>query len=560
VECNRKTDKTEVFADDGNVFTIASRECLFNLNEVLLVFGGISGLKVNNNKTAIMFINAPDEAVLAADELGFHITNEVTMLGMKIDSDLTCLTTVHEKTIQKMRNISTFWTRFSLSLAGRLNIVKTFLLAQIGYIGCFITPTERSLQEMRNVIGNFIKQGSTVALDRVFLPIANGGLGIPDPSIYCVALQSAMVKLAVQSIRDNWRYDLTILSFGNTLNASPMLISPQINPVLHGLATSWGTFKTYFWKEDSNYKKSWVLYNTMFRAEPNSALPLEIRSLPDNDYENLAAAMRLRYCDLIERGHIRPIDAIPCRLNGNSYLRLMSACLRYRRRADADAALGIENFVHRFAKGSKPFRKVIERNKAEIPIHETRQFKSFLRTSGLQDNQHRNFIVEGWKLIGINGLPNNLREFTFNFFNNTLPTNTRTSHYVPEQSRGCVICRARRMDPLPDESFEHLFFTCDFSKEIFNRLGRTYLNTNREIDARDWVTEIGGIDSPAIVIKMVAFMLIWRCKEVKKGPSFNSFNNEFIEIVSTIFKTNKKLNHAKNNSAYPICRNFRHGP
>ncbi len=49
------------------------------------------------------------------------------------------------------------------------------LLSQIGYIGCFITPTDNQIEVMQNLIDGFVTQRMVIAADRLYLKPANGG-------------------------------------------------------------------------------------------------------------------------------------------------------------------------------------------------------------------------------------------------------------------------------------------------------------------------------------------------------------------------------------------------
>ncbi len=53
-ESNRETDKAEGFADDTSVATIFSYPNLQNLKNILEDFAGISGLRCNLDKTAVL--------------------------------------------------------------------------------------------------------------------------------------------------------------------------------------------------------------------------------------------------------------------------------------------------------------------------------------------------------------------------------------------------------------------------------------------------------------------------------------------------------------------------
>jgi hypothetical protein len=66
-----------------------------------------------------------------------------------------------------------------------------------------------------------------------------------------------------------------------------------------------------------------------------------------------------------------------------------------------------------------------------------------------------------WNKTGLN---NRVRTFIFKFYNNLLGLNTRLSHFVIDQSRNCAFCTCTA-DPVPDETFLHLFFDCPVTRK-----------------------------------------------------------------------------------------------
>jgi hypothetical protein len=75
------------------------------------------------------------------NDINLAFTNSIKLLGVDIDNKLQFLNVIHDKTIEKINNTVRFWSRFYLSLPGRINIVKTMCLSQISYVGCIITPS-----------------------------------------------------------------------------------------------------------------------------------------------------------------------------------------------------------------------------------------------------------------------------------------------------------------------------------------------------------------------------------------------------------------------------------
>jgi hypothetical protein len=113
-----------------------------------------------------------------ADDTSVIMKNDrdsITLLGMEIDNELKCLNTCHAKTLDKTIKILTFWTRFYLSLQGRINIVKTLVLSQLSYLGRIILPDADTYNELVSRIEKFVKGKLNIGKDRLHLPVERGG-------------------------------------------------------------------------------------------------------------------------------------------------------------------------------------------------------------------------------------------------------------------------------------------------------------------------------------------------------------------------------------------------
>jgi hypothetical protein len=72
------------------------------------------------------------------------------------------------------------------------------------------------------------------------------------------------------------------------------------------------------------------------------------------------------------------------------------------------------------------------------------------------------------------GITNRVKVFLFKFFNNILGINTRLSHFVPNQTRGCTFCSINGTNPVPDETFAHIFFDCPTVRNWHDRFLSEY--------------------------------------------------------------------------------------
>jgi hypothetical protein len=179
-ESNRETDINESLADDNTVLTIINRNSLLTIKNVLTDFAHFNGLPVHCNfdKTSILPVFQPNEDELQwISEAGFAVTNNLKLLGVEITSDPDSLSSNFNKIIGKIENLINFWSRFRLSLPGRIAISKTFLVSQINYVGCIFAPTDEQLDHMQRIINTFIKKNLNISDNRICLSTDKGGLG-----------------------------------------------------------------------------------------------------------------------------------------------------------------------------------------------------------------------------------------------------------------------------------------------------------------------------------------------------------------------------------------------
>ena len=226
-----KTDKVESFADNKTVTFQATPLGLRSVVEILEQFANISGLRCNTDKSFIMYVvsNNPPPAYLS--DYDFEVADSITILGIQINKHLDNLSECHNATVQKIAKIINFWSRFYLSLPGRINIAKTLILSQISYLGCIITPTRETLQHITTQINNFIVGGLNIAKDRICRPTELGGLGMIDLEDFITAQQVTWFKRVYISTRDNWRVDLKKIGNRNVLTVGEVHIDPVLFPI-----------------------------------------------------------------------------------------------------------------------------------------------------------------------------------------------------------------------------------------------------------------------------------------------------------------------------------------
>jgi hypothetical protein len=164
-----------------------------------------------------------------------------------------------------------------------------------------------------------------------------------------------------------------------------------------------------------------------------------------------------------------------------SYMRLAEAWGPVKRKwgkkiNGTGTSTSLGTFFGRFKKGSKNFRKFLTANLSDVHILSLTVVKTFQRISNVVVNDAETFrtLHSIWDNKGLN---NQMREFSFKFFNNILGLNTRVSHYYNNRDRKCELCKRDKVNNPEDETFLHLFSRCKVAKTFKKGLvDRCFLN------------------------------------------------------------------------------------
>ena len=574
-ESNRETYNTDGFADDTTVLANTDYASLSSLKNILVRFGQLSGLKCNVEKTSIMPVG--NRNALGADvrNLGFQVVDKFTLLGLEITHDLQMLDKVHDITISKVRKVANFWSRFRLSLPGRLGIAKTLMLSQISYLGSILTPTSNQLKTLNDIVLGFVKGNLTISKERLTLAPEEGGVGMIDLTDFIIAQQSCWIKKAYFCSRDNWGYDLKILSNGNCFTVAKENIDPVYNPILFNIVSSFEKFQCAFLTTNDNYKWGLLLNNPLIKRGRFDNSKLNANFFAQNPPLDMRKVAKLTFRDVFRDGNMRSLWEIntdlDLGLNLITYMRLGQACLNFFNslkvgRNNNNSTISLWNFLKSFKKGSKQLRNILSLDrKGGIKICERRHVITFCRVTEINnpDPIFVKKINENWATYAY---PNKLREFIFKFNSNILGINTRVANFVQHVSRACTFCIRNNNLPAHEESFLHLFFFCPTTHNWLLKFELEYypelVFNNIEERKAFWFLHYRAsgdwnffLSSSLWIFKF----LIWENKLKKNLPSFNSMKIDFEIMVKNLLLVSgqAKIDIKKNN--YAICRSLGHG-
>ena len=547
----RNTCRVYAYADDGNILVRMDLSSLSRIKEILTNFGNISGLICNVEKTCLMQIGSQQPIEREIIELGFNIVDHMTILGMKIGGEQD----------QNFRDICgkvnkqvLFWSRFNLSLPGRICIAKSMMYSQINYLGCFLPLSIIEIQRLSIMIEDFVKGNLNISRKRLLQTTEEGGLGLFNLRDFLDAQRCSWVKRA-QNLDDNWKRCLYAGCYGNILNLRASNIDQRCAPILHEIALSYERFFACHTKWNENFKQALVFDNpaltTNLRTDEYANMEF-FGGLMDN---NAAAIYKLTLSDIFNGGYVNIDDfimntGIPInqrKLTGLRGVYDTAAIKLSKAPVEQMDNTTIFTFVNRFKRGSKCFRRVFRGKKSELIPNNIVRFAANTETIiGLDLSEKLN---ASWNF---GYLDNTLRTFIFRMHNNQLGYNHVIAHFADNIEPYCTFCLLTRNHAPARDTALHVFYSCPIVEPL-NESFFSWVLGEPNIPRRSEV--FGYFKMPNIENNTILFIVtkilqkyIWDCKLRKTLPN----QADVRLIVMDEFKILKKVSQ-KFNMMLELC-------
>lgn len=176
------------FADDLLLFCKGETASITAIMEGIRTFSRISGLQLNQSKCSIFFGNVTSNVIdLALQHTGFvEGTLPITYLGLPLISGKLSARKC-APLISKLCARIEIWTCRFLSIAGRLQLIKSVLFAIQGYWAMYLFLPKGVLKKIHCILAKFLWGGNStsnshhkVSWMECCTPMHEGGLGIRD--------------------------------------------------------------------------------------------------------------------------------------------------------------------------------------------------------------------------------------------------------------------------------------------------------------------------------------------------------------------------------------------
>ena len=551
-----KVDISSGFADDINNFleptAIALQECYNILNK----FSQTSNLKINANKTKIVFTGGIPtlDFITKANELGFSFSNDFTVLGLSLNKYLSNTDQMWDTILNKVCKIRNFWNLFHLTIPGRVNVIKTYFYSQLSYLGAIFTPPPKFLADFETCIISFLKQGGRIAKDRIFSKCEEGGLGLPIPGDF---LESLKIKVFIKGTNstDSWGLELRSFMLKDSLPLSIPInrVNNNYNPILYNLIKAFLRFAEFFWKFAGNILSARIFYNFMFLDNNNQCLESSFFTINSwTRFEQLILNLKLGdlinpNCTIIDYNSFRNNTNI--HITPNEFIRLCHVLRKYINRFKSKKTLDIQDIDILLLKPnvkSRDFRIFFDNTSFKLKNCKPSKTRYLWLNENFDYEREKKFI-NVWKF---SFLPMNIRDFSFKYVNNLLYLNAQLAHFSNSVTNpACSQCTRSLILPAPKESILHFFMHCNPNICVLDNYFHEFLS-HVELNWDPSFTILGAPNGipfyAALIINteiILANWFIFQCRAKKKQPllinlswNLNSYRN--------IFRTFPKYNNA----------------
>ena len=202
------------YADDTTLILDGSEISLKAAMNELQSFANISGLKINVEKTQVVWIGSEkfsNKKCCPNWNLQWGITH-FSILGMIFDIDLHKITTLNfDKKIVKLKQIINMWNKRRLTPIGKITIIKSLLISQFNHLFISLpSPNEKYIKMINTELYNFLWNSKVdkIKRDIVVKEYINGGLQMVNLVAYINSLKLSWIRRMFTS-EGKWKKIIT---------------------------------------------------------------------------------------------------------------------------------------------------------------------------------------------------------------------------------------------------------------------------------------------------------------------------------------------------------------
>ena len=241
--------KLTQFADDTTIFLDGSTKSLQATLNVLETFGSISGLKMNTEKTKLIWIGSKKhckEKLNVSSKLHWG-DSDFNLLGIDFSIELTQMPELnYEKAILRAKQTLNSWQHRYLTPIGKITVIKTLILSKFTHLFLSVSTPPHLINTLNKLLFSYIWDGKPDKINRqqICKKISDGGLAMIHVYNFERSLKIRWVKHIISGRNCAW---LTLLNHEiKDLNKLALLGGDWLNHRISNLNPFWKTVFSYF--------------------------------------------------------------------------------------------------------------------------------------------------------------------------------------------------------------------------------------------------------------------------------------------------------------------------
>ena len=536
------------YADDTSFFLDGTEKSLREALKVLNLFYKMSGLKINVEKTKVVWIGAMagSQIQLCKEHKLVWEHGNFTVLGVEFNTDLQKMIEINFTTkMEGIKSLLHTWSKRNLTLFGKVTILKTLIIPKLNHLfSALPNPDNKFLNDVEKTFFKFIwnKSNDKIKRNIVIQSYENGGLNMTNISTFINSLKVSWMKRLINS-ESTWtifikhylkEISTEVFSFGPKV--SEILIKDS-NPFWIDVFTAWAEFvkKALDSLEDSEVLKQPVWFNHKINFK-----------FKKQWYEN---GIRTLY-DLVDQcnGKLYSFASLK-RIYGISgtFLDMHSFIKHFPQKwLEVISEKKFKNFVQpqqptsielllKYKKGCSLIYKTLHSDK-RFQINCIRKWNDDLNVE-YNDRIWKNIFLIPFRAT----METKLKEFQFKVIHRIIATKKFLYKIKLVDDDKCFFCRTNTEDLL------HLFFSCEHVQKLWTQLKQWLHSLN--IQGTDWSKKdivLGIIGENSIInhLIMITKYFIYRASISKTQLTLNNL----ISCIKLYYRVEKQISKKHNNT------------
>ena len=204
-----KIFKISQYADDTTLFLDGSENSLKNTLITLQWFYKLSGLKINFDKTKIIWIGSMRESDRRfCKENNLDWKKEFKALGIKFNNNLEDIENLNfTPKLTEIKNMLKLWRCRALTPIGKITVIKTLALSKLTHLFSSLpNPSQAFINDLEKCFQNFIwnDKKPKISKKKLIQNIQEGGLGMVDIQSFIYSLKLSWIRRYLFSDCSSW--------------------------------------------------------------------------------------------------------------------------------------------------------------------------------------------------------------------------------------------------------------------------------------------------------------------------------------------------------------------